>query len=217
MGFHLRRACLDAYRLTRCVPYFRRYERLMEEFHFDPWHVQSPYPRRPYKSRVVALANGLAPDTLVEIGCGLGEIVARCKARRRFGFDSDANVIAAAEALHGNGVVFAQGDLRQADHVSAAVASPIDVLIAVNWPHMLPFDAFADAVAGLAAHVPVRALVIDTIRPGGAGYQHFHGLSDLQRLGTVEQTIGGGDFIRDLHVVRLGPGIVPCAVPDGHR
>jgi len=187
------------------VPHFRRYRQLQEKFGFDPWHVKSPFPRRPYKRRVVALINGLAPETVVEIGCGLGEIVSRSKAERRFGFDLDAAVIEAAEFLHGGGVKFKQGNLCNPQEIAAAVGGPIDVLVALNWPHMLPFDRIESAVAGLTAQTPVRMLVIDTIRPGCAGYQHYHTLDDVKRLGEVMVSVAGGDLIRDLHAVKLTP------------
>jgi len=205
MPFDPLRGCADLFRLVRSVPYFRRYRRLQENFGFDPWHVKSPFPRRPYKRRVVAMINSLAADTVVEIGCGLGEIVSRCRAKNRFGFDLDAAVIAAAAELHGAGVTFRQGDLRNPDGIAAAVGGPIDVLVTLNWPHMLPFEMIENAIAGLTAQTPVRILVIDTIHPGLAGYQHCHTLDDIKRLGDVVTTIPGGDLIRDLHVVKLTP------------
>src|SRR5882724_2411371 len=44
-------------------------------FRFDEWHANAPYACRPYKKSVVDLANSLRPNTVVEVGCGLGEIL----------------------------------------------------------------------------------------------------------------------------------------------
>ena len=41
---------------------------------------------RPYKREVVDIVNSLRPNSVVEVGCGLGEIVGRACARERFGF-----------------------------------------------------------------------------------------------------------------------------------
>jgi SAM-dependent methyltransferase len=203
MTFHPLRSCADLFRLVQCVPDFRQYRQLQAQFGFDPWHVKSPYRRRPYKRRVVAMINGFKPQSVVEIGCGLGEIVSRVMAERRFGFDLETAVIDAAKALHGDGVSFRQGDLRKPEDIAAAVGGPIDVLVAVNWPHMLPFDEIETAINGLAEYVPVRRLVIDTIYPNRHGYQHYHTRRDVERLGEVIATVPGGDFIRDLHAVTL--------------
>ncbi len=203
MTIHPLRSCADLFRLVQCIPDFRLYRHLQEEFGFDPWHVKSPYRRRPYKRRVVAMIDDFAPQTVVEIGCGLGEIISHTKAPRRFGIDLEAAVIEAAKSLHGSAVTFHQGDLRKPEEIAAVVGGPIDVLVAVNWPHMLPFEEIEKAIAGLQAQTPVRRLVIDTIYPDRTGYQHYHTRKDVERLGEVTATVPGGDFIRDLHAVRL--------------
>lgn len=203
MAFHPQRACADLYRLVQCLGDFRQYRQLQTQFAFDPWHVKSPYRRRPYKRRVVSMVDGFEPQTVVEIGCGLGEIISHAKAPRRFGFDCEAAVIEAAKVLQGTGVALHQGDFHAPDTIAAIVDGPIDVLVAVNWPHMLAFAEIENAIAGLVARTPVRRLVIDTVHPGLHGYRHYHSRQDIARLGEVTATIPGGDFIRDLHAVRL--------------
>lgn len=203
MGFHPLQSGADLYRLVQCIPDFRLYRRLQAQFGFDPWHVKSPYRRRPYKRRVVALINGFAPQTVVEIGCGLGEIAAHTVAPHRFGFDREAAVVEAAKILHGSSVTFGTADLRQPETIAATVGLPIEVVVAVNWPHMLPFSEIEAAIARLNAKIAIRRMIIDTIRPGGKGYQHFHTVTDIKRLGTVTASISGGDGIRDLHAVDL--------------
>lgn len=202
MTFHPLLSCIDLFRLVQCASDFRLYRRLQAKFGFDPWHVKSPYRRRPYKRRVVAMIDSFAPETVVEIGCGLGEIISHANAPRRFGFDREAAVIEAAKSLH-DGVTFHPGDLRKPAEIAAAVGGPIDVLVAVNWPHMLAFEEIAAAITGLKSETTVRRLIIDTIRPERNGYQHYHTLADVARLGTVIASVPGGDAIRDMHAVEL--------------
>src|SRR4051812_17445146 len=78
-------------------------------FELDPWHANAPYSCRPYKKSVVDLVNSLKPERVVEIGCGLGEILVRIQARHRFGLDTDADVIRAARFLHPGTVHWIQG------------------------------------------------------------------------------------------------------------
>lgn len=193
----------DIVGLVRSLPYFVRYHYLQKAFGFNRWHVRSPFPRRAYKARVVEMINSFSPETVVEIGCGLGEIVSRTKARNRFGFDLEAAVIAAAGRPHGPSAVFQQGDLRLPGEIARAVRRPIDVLVAVNWPHMLPYDDLAHALREFAANLPVSILVIDTIRPERSGYEYHHTIDDLRRLGTILTSVSGGDGIRDIHAIKL--------------
>jgi len=198
-------ALKDFWGLVRSQPSMFRYRRLQRQFGFHPWHVQSPYLRRSYKARVVKLVNGFHPETVVEIGCGLGEIVARTTARHRFGFDCEPAAVTAASFQNGRHTGFHLGDLRKPEVIARVVQRPIDVLVAVNWPHMLPIEEIARAVADLTNHLPVGVLVIDTIRATRTGYEHYHTVRDISRLGTIVATVCGGDGIRDLHTVRLNP------------
>lgn len=203
MAFHPLLAFADLFRLIQCLPRFRQYRKLQEEFGFDPWHVKSPFQRRPYKRRVVEMANGFKPQTVVEIGCGLGELIARSTADYRFGFDQEAAVIAAAKHLHGPAVTFATADLRDPAAIAAVIGRPVDVLVMVNWPHMLALDDIKKAIDGLQALIPVRTLIIDTIYPDRSGYQHYHKAAGMTQLGRVIATISGGDAIRDIHAIAL--------------
>lgn len=206
------RGFADIAGLVRSLPYFVRYRRLQRAFGFNPWHVKSPFPRRRYKARVVKMIDSFGPETVVEVGCGLGEIISRSNARNRFGFDLEAAVIAAAGRPHGSGAVFHQGDMRVPGEIARVVCSPIDVLVAVNWLHMLLFDDFARALQELGANLPVSILVIDTIRPERSGYEHYHTIDDVRRLGTMLTTVSGGDGIRDIHAVKLGYSMAGAAV-----
>ena len=68
-------------------PYYWFLQRL---FHFDKWHTM-PIEHRPYALELCRYINELIEkerlENVVEIGCGLGEILARIKAGQKTGFD----------------------------------------------------------------------------------------------------------------------------------
>lgn len=198
--------------LVCSMPYFYRYGRLQKTYGFDPWHVRNTFPRRPYKSQVVKLVDGFRPETVVEIGCGLGEIVSRTAARHRYGFDRESAVVAAATRLWDGRASFHHGDLHQPEAIAGVVGRPIDVLVMVNWPHMIAIDELVCAIAGLRAVVPVSVLIMDTIRRHRVGYAFHHAPADIARLGTIMATRHGGDDIRDLHAVALAAAEPACGV-----
>lgn len=66
------------------------------------WHVDGCYECRPYKKQIVNLINNLNPSTIVDLGCGLGEIISKTKTNNKFGFDPDASVVEAARFLNPN-------------------------------------------------------------------------------------------------------------------
>ena len=145
---------------------------LQWRFGFAPWHSQSPLSSRPYRRGLAAMVNDLAPSCVVEVGCGLGSILALVKGEQRVGYDVDSAVIRAARFLHGPSIDFRVGGFE-------AVAEPaIDVLIAVNWTH--DFDP-VQLEAWLMPLLPrTRYLMLDSIDPGEPAYPHHHDFDFLR-------------------------------------
>lgn len=142
-------------------------------FKFDPWHAEAPFSCRAYKQTVVDLVNGLAPGTVVEIGCGLGELLHRIEAPRKYGYDIDDGAIRAARFLYGKHIKFINGGGAQVDQES------IDVLVLVNWIHALRPTQLSDLLAPLLSRS--NYLVLDAIDPDGPGSYHYkHDFSFLE-------------------------------------
>jgi hypothetical protein len=150
---------------------------LQRVYGFDPWHSKATYACRPYKSSVVRLANSLPLDTVVEIGCGLGDIVSRVKARHRVGIDLAPQVIRAARFLHPRGIVWMSGSAAALDQ-QLSVGSVIDCLIMVNWIHNLSAEELKAILAPLLPRT--RYLIMDAIDPDAQGsYRFRHDFSFL--------------------------------------
>ena len=97
-------------------------------FGFAPWHARSPISARPYRKGVAAMISALHPDCVVEVGCGLGGIIAAVRAPRRAGYDVDRGAVRAARFLH-RSVDFREGSFDN------LVEREIDVLAAICWLH----------------------------------------------------------------------------------
>jgi SAM-dependent methyltransferase len=146
-------------------------------FRFDAWHANAPYACRPYKKVVVDLANSLRPDTVVEVGCGLGEILSRINARHRYGLDSDARVIRAARFMHPRGIVWIAGAAATLQQRMGPVAF-IDCLIMVNWIHNLSSEELAATLVPLLPKI--RYLIVDAVDQNApASYRVKHDFAFL--------------------------------------
>jgi SAM-dependent methyltransferase len=144
-------------------------------FGFEAWHASAPYSCRPYKRVVVELANALRPHTVVEIGCGLGDIVSRITAVELFAFDRDARVIKAARFLHGGRIHWIHGDAFSI-HQSVPVGLTIDCLVMVNWIHSLAPEELRVLLTPLLPCARYMILdAIDTDCPQAYRYRHDFG------------------------------------------
>jgi SAM-dependent methyltransferase len=172
--------CASLFRALRCRIYRAWLAALRTVFEFDSWHANAPFSCRPYKGQVVELANSLHPRTVVEVGCGLGDILSRISARERFGFDTDAGVIRAARFLHRHSAHWIHGDAACVAR-TVPVDHGIDCMIMVNWTHNVSAEQLAALLLPLAQRV--RYLILDAIDVNGPGsYKHKHDFRFLDNI-----------------------------------
>ena len=183
---------------------------LQKIYGFDRWHVNGNYYSRPYKARVIALAERVQPTSVVEIGAGLGDIIGRVKAEIRVGLDLDPHVIAAARHCVPPDVRLASANFLEPESVEAALKNAfadgqalkaIDCLILVNWIHMVDIEAIAASIAHISRVYPIRFIVVDAIKPDLSGYRYHHDEAAFSILGQIE-AVEKGDSARDLILIR---------------
>ena len=173
---------------------------------FDPWHITGTFHARPYKADVVRLCEAVPHDCVVEIGVGLGDILGRVHAVKRVGIDREPVVLRAAKYCVNGPVSFAVADFAKPDELITALkshaVSSVDVLILVNWIHMIEMDVIAQSLSHISREIPIKHIVMDTIRAGTPGYRFTHSQDDLRRLGDIKKVIAADD-VRDLVIVEM--------------
>ena len=173
---------------------------------FDPWHVTGNFHARPYKADVVKLIESVPHDRVVEIGVGLGDILGRVRAEKRLGLDRDPQVLKAARFCVEGPVSSAVADFAAPDQIISALKqndfSSVDVMILVNWIHMIEMDLIEQTILTVTKTIPLRYIVMDTIRPGTPGYRFTHTQDDLRRLGEI-RTVIAADDVRDLVMIEM--------------
>ena len=101
-------------------------------FKFDSWHV-SPIESRPYCLDVVDYINFRVKkeDTVVEVGCGLGETISSIDCLKKYGYDKSADVIRAAKLFDRNKypTIFKTGSFE------IPIGLDINYLITLNFLH----------------------------------------------------------------------------------
>lgn len=129
-------------------------------YKFDRWHV-TPVEFRPYAIDLLKKLNsGNFADQkkgyIVEIGCGLGDILGHLEYNQKIGFDISDNVLRAA-AVKYKDIRFKKGsfdDVKFAD---------ISVLIMVNFIHELDPVFLRKSIQKIVNRSFVHLFVIDTV------------------------------------------------------
>ena len=104
-------------------------------FGFEEWHRSNPFHLRPYKKYVVDLINELNPNTTIEVGCGLGEMLQRVKSKKKIGIDPSPNVIKANRLVHTfSNTEWVVGDISAINDLDT---KDIDVIFMIGWLHII--------------------------------------------------------------------------------
>jgi hypothetical protein len=151
---------------------------LRSKYKFDPWHVTGNINCRVYKHQVLEVVKSLgAISGVVEIGCGLGDLVSNIETNERIGIDADDNVIKAAEYLNGKKCKFISGSFEDAGEYQA------DLLIMVNWIHELDPLVLANEIKKLGGRY--KFLLVDAITSDREEYKYKHDFNFMRNIGEL--------------------------------
>lgn len=136
------------------------------------------YECNPYKKVVINAANTLQQETVVEVGCGLGDIIRRVDGSHRIGIDIDRNIIKAARFIcRKDSINFIVGSFKELNDLENV---KIDCLIMINFLHRLHLDTVKASLEKLLLSKQVSYIVVDEIIPDMMpGFKYYHHNFDL--------------------------------------
>lgn len=145
---------------------------LQAKYHFHSWYL-TPINFKPYAVHTVKLVNRLIAreniSSVVEIGCGIGEIINNVDAPVKYGYDIDENIIKAAEVVSRNNVIFRQGQF------GSIKLKNIDILLTVNVLHSIAPEIVREQYLHLMKTGGLRFIVADEVKSNNYQYNHDFG------------------------------------------
>jgi len=136
------------------------YACLQRKLGFTTWHV-NPIEWRPYSLTARRYVNELVRReglrTVVDVGCGLAEVLAGIDVQTAVGFDVSREVLRAARRLH------RKLDLREGSF-AAIRGMRIDVLLALGFTHRIDPEALREDVYALLEGNAIRYILLDVCR-----------------------------------------------------
>lgn len=164
-----------------CRNSMAKYYILQLLFKFHKWHM-APVEARPYGMEVIKWCNrilvkdqDLKRKTIVEIGCGLGDILAKIDAPKenKTGYDIDKKVIRAARIAH-PGIRFSVGGF--APNIRGKY---ISILICVNFLYSLDAENVRKEFQRLVLNNDIRYILTETMHPATPNYPYSHDMDEI--------------------------------------
>lgn len=177
------------------------YTWLQKKYGFEKWHSATPFEARIYKKNVVQLASQLDVKSVVEIGCGLGEIISRIDAEVRIGCDRDLSVIKAARHLYKSKCKFFSIELLK--FTEEFHYKNFELLIMVNWIHEVSWSDLKKSIIDIQAKFNVSYLLVDSVNQDVEGFINYHNEELFMSLGPIVDMKHDLDFARSLYVINI--------------
>lgn len=151
-----------------------KYKKLARVYCFDRWHAHSTWYNRSYKMVAVAMANSIKPESVIEIGCGLGEIISRIDSTTKIGFDTCDKVLMAASDYHDQTIRWQSGSFFEAQTFEK------DLLIAINWIHNLSPEELEKNI--LSNKSTTKYFLLESITKNTDGFRYYHDFSFMEKF-----------------------------------
>ena len=152
--------------------YFRKL--LQWVFKFDKWHV-APLSQRKYCHKIITKLNAHTQrKSVIDIGCGLGDILSKLNYASKLGVDAEKNVIRAASFISNIKFNYKNTSYVHGSFPNITLNQKFDAVIMVNWIHNIKAEIVASWLTYLYENYLNNngVLVIDIVKNDKYRYNH---------------------------------------------
>ena len=144
---------------------------LFKMFNFERWHSQTVFGKH-YVPLIIKTVNLSNPKHVVEIGCGLGEIILNIGAKNKLCLDQSQEVLNAASFI--SKLKFKKAVFNKFDFTNDSLKGKYDVIIMVNWPHVINEKILKDKISIIFNKNlnNLGFIIIDTVADENYRYNH---------------------------------------------
>ena len=148
-----------------------KYRRIQKIYKFDTWHF-SPYEWREYLQKTAEYINANNAKKVIDIGCGLGELLRHLNAETRIGLDAHEEEIMAASALNHGNIIYKTGSFNE-----VVGEKNVDYLVTLGFTHGSPEETWRTPYHTIAEKNDIKNFIVDTVPAEGAS--HFLDFSKI--------------------------------------
>ncbi len=155
---------------------------LMIFFKFERWHT-SPIDNRKYAMDIVSKLNARSSrGSLIEIGCGLGDILSNTKFEKKYFYDLSPNVLRAARFLQNFSKKKSINSFKTFNFLADSIDTNLnfDAVVLVNWIHGFEGEGLKKSINNIVKNnLNAKGLIIFDIIENNKNYKFNHAVSDL--------------------------------------
>ena len=187
----------------KCLYHRHKLKRLVENIgiDIDPWHIYNNFFCRYYKRIVVNIVNSLKPEIVVEVGCGIGEIISRVNASTKIGIDINSDLIKLAKIINAE-AEYIVGDFST---ILSLPFNRIDCLLTVNVIHGISQDDLRNYIKSIIDKKKIKYILTDNYKKSYPyeNKTYSHNLESYDERITLLEIFDDGEGYRDFFLWRV--------------
>ncbi len=180
---------------------------LMLFFRFDSWHT-SPLDNRKYAIDIISALNSrISRGSLIEIGCGLGDIPMKANYKRKYFYDISSEVLNAAKFMQKFSKTSSINYYKTFDLLTDSLDKSLsfDAVVLVNWIHGVESEVLKRCLSAIINNnLNKKGMIIFDVIEDNPIYKFNHVIDDLidsQKFNL--RILDGYDFGRKLIFAEL--------------
>ncbi|GEM_PF-1373614 len=171
-------------------------------YKFNKWHSGAIFEDRIYRKKILELIESIGSElsVVVELGCGLGEVLSRITAKKKYGVDLSLNVIKAARVINSKNITFIHGNFESIFDITE---SNISLLLLVNIFYAMPSQKIIDDIIAIIKKKNICYIISDKVyNPILFDQYSIEKCIGYKRV-KVMKVLNDGENIRDLYLYRV--------------
>tara|TARA_B100000287_G_C20622762_1_gene776575 strand:+ start:1134 stop:1676 length:543 start_codon:yes stop_codon:yes gene_type:complete len=176
-------------------------------FRFDSWHT-SPLDNRKYAIDIISALNSrISRGSLIEIGCGLGDIPMKANYKRKYFYDISSEVLNAAKFMQKFSKTSSINYYKTFDLLTDSLDKSLsfDAVVLVNWIHGVESEVLKRCLSAIINNnLNKKGMIIFDVIEDNPIYKFNHVIDDLidsQKFNL--RILDGYDFGRKLIFAEL--------------
>ncbi len=172
------------------------------------WHLNATFESRDYKRKVIKIANMYKANFVIEIGCGIGEILGRLNASQKYGFDINKDTLILCKRLNKN-IKTIHNDIMSNNQkileiINSSEKDETILIIMVNWLHEyseIKVKKMLESIISIKRNIIVIADIYQRVEYSRIPQNKIvHKFKDIKNINFYKK-IDNIDKVRDLAIL----------------
>lgn len=147
---------------------------LTKKNNINQWHAFNNLSNRPYKKEIINFCNNHNFETIMDYGCGFGDIISKINAKKKFAFDNDPKIIKISDTL------FKRRDINfvKNSELVNLKKKTFSCVLFINFLH----DYKEKEIKKIINFFPnSEFILLDGINHGVNGFKYYHNYNFLKK------------------------------------